>query len=51
LILGNPNGKYYNPNFGNLSIGNKAPYLKTLDLSNCIGLKGTALSVDGCKSL
>ena len=51
LILGNPNNKYYNPNFGNLSIGNKAPYLKTLDLSNCIGLKGTSLSVDGCKSL
>jgi hypothetical protein len=40
LTLGNRNNCYYNPNFSSLEIGNRAPYLKKLELTNCSGLKG-----------
>ena len=51
LILGNKNNKYYNPNFSSLEIGNKAPYLKKLDITNCSGLGNRTLNLSACGKL
>ena len=51
LTLGNKHPDYYNPNFSSLMIGSAAPSLKTLDLSNCIGLRGRTLSTVNCQNL
>ena len=51
LILGNPHNDYYNPNFSSLTIGNSAPYLKVLDITNCQGLSGRGIEVQNCQNL
>ena len=51
LTLGNPNNKYYNPNFSLLTIGAAAPYLKELEISNCSGLSGRGIDVSKCKNI
>jgi hypothetical protein len=51
LTLGNPNNKYYNPNFSMLTIGSAAPYLKELEISNCIGLAGQSVNVSECRNI
>jgi hypothetical protein len=51
LTLGNPNNKYYNPNFSMLTIGAAAPYLKELEISNCSGLSGRGVDVSKCKNI
>jgi hypothetical protein len=48
LILGNPHNDYYNPNFSSLTIGESAPYLKELEISNCSGLRGRSLDLSKC---
>ena len=47
LTLGNLNNDYYNPNFSSLTIGNSAPYLKSLNIANCSGLQ-TSLDLSKC---
>ena len=49
LILGNKTNNYYNPNFSALSIGNSAPQLKYIDISNT-QLKGS-LDLSGCQNI
>ena len=51
LTLGNLNNKYYNPNFSSLTIGNSAPYLSELNISNCIGLSRQNLNLFSCNNL
>ena len=51
LTLGNPNNKYYNPNFSLLTIGAAAPYLKELEISNCSGLSGRGIDISKCKNI
>ena len=51
LTLGNPHNAYYNPNFSLLTIGQAAPYLKELELSNCSGLQGRGIDVRYCKNI
>ena len=51
LTLGNRHKDYYNPNFSSLRIGNSAPYLKKLEITNCYGLKGRSQDVSGCQNL
>ena len=51
LTLGNRHKDYYNPNFSSLRIGNSAPYLKELEITNCYGLKGRSQDVSGCQNL
>ena len=51
LTLGNFDDKYYNPNFASLQIGNSAPYLKELNIVNCLGLAGRSLDAGDCQTL
>lgn len=49
LVLGNRTNGYYNPNFSALSIGNAAPQLKLLDISNT-QLKST-VDLSNCQNI
>ena len=49
LVLGNKKNGYYNPNFSALTIGNAAPQLKYIDISNT-QLKGV-LDLSGCQNI
>lgn len=51
LIIGNPHNEYYNPNFSDLSIGSKAPYLEELNIMNCNGLSGRSISIEDCRRI
>ena len=51
LILGNPNNKYYNPNFSALTIGSSAPYLELINIMNCSGLSRRSLDLSDCNRL
>lgn len=49
LILGNKTNGYYNPNFSALSIGNAAPQLKKIDISNT--QLTSILDLRGCQNI
>ena len=51
LVIGNPHNEYYNPNFSDLTIGSKAPYLEELNIMNCNGLSRRSIEVDKCRRL
>lgn len=51
LTLGNKNNQYYNFNFSNLAIGQSAPYLKELDITNCSGLSGRSQNLEYCQNI
>ena len=51
LVIGNPHNDYYNPNFSELSIGSKAPYLEELNIMNCKGLKGRSVDIAQCRRI